>query len=338
MNILIDGMGGDFAPYEILKGAVKAAKEIDETITIIGPENTIIKEIKNLGFEGNNIKIVDSKEVITNNESPAMAVKKKKDSTIVRGMEMLKDGEGDVFISAGSTGALLSAGLLKVGRIKGIKRPAIAAFFPKIGKNDTTLLLDCGANVETKALYLAQFGIMGSVFISGIKKKVNPEIKLLNIGVEAEKGDDLHKEAYSLLQKTNINFTGNIEARDVANTDCDVVVTDGFSGNIFLKSSEGVAISIMKRIINQLKNGIFSKVGMLLSVSKLKELKKEFDYSEEGGAPILGLKGAVLKIHGNSKEKAVYKAILKSVDYVKADITGKIENSILEFNENNGDI
>nr|WP_298570110.1 phosphate acyltransferase PlsX [uncultured Mogibacterium sp.] len=330
MNIMIDGMGGDHAPEEIVKGAVQAAKEISGTVSIIGQEERINECLQALNWNGDNIEVVNATEVISNNESPAMAVRKKKDSSISKGMRMLKEGEVDAFISGGSTGALLSAGLLILGRIRGIKRPAIAAFFPKIGMNDTSLILDCGANAESRPEYLLQYGIMGSIFVEKVKGIENPEVMLLNVGAEEEKGDPLHKESFELLRNADINFKGNCEGRDVPFGCCDVVVTDGFSGNVFLKSSEGVALAVMKRIKQKMTEGLVAKAGALLSYNKLKEIKKEFDYSEEGGAPILGLKGPVLKIHGSSKANAVYNAILKAVPYVEQDVTALIENAITE--------
>lgn len=330
MNIMIDGMGGDHAPEEIVKGAVQAAKEISGTVSIIGQEERINECLQALNWNGDNIEVVNATEVISNNESPAMAVRKKKDSSISKGMRMLKEGEVDAFISGGSTGALLSAGLLILGRIRGIKRPAIAAFFPKIGMNDTSLILDCGANAESRPEYLLQYGIMGSIFVEKVKGIENPEVMLLNVGAEEEKGNPLHKESFELLRNADINFKGNCEGRDVPFGCCDVVVTDGFSGNVFLKSSEGVALAVMKRIKQKMTEGLVAKAGALLSYNKLKEIKKEFDYSEEGGAPILGLKGPVLKIHGSSKANAVYNAILKAVPYVEQDVTALIENAITE--------
>ena len=330
MNIMIDGMGGDHAPEEIVKGAVQAAKEISGTVSIIGREERINECLQALNWNGDNIEVVNATEVISNNESPAMAVRKKKDSSISKGMRMLKEGEVDAFISGGSTGALLSAGLLILGRIRGIKRPAIAAFFPKIGMNDTSLILDCGANAESRPEYLLQYGIMGSIFVEKVKGIENPEVMLLNVGAEEEKGDPLHKESFELLRNADINFKGNCEGRDVPFGCCDVVVTDGFSGNVFLKSSEGVALAVMKRIKQKMTEGLVAKAGALLSYNKLKEIKKEFDYSEEGGAPILGLKGPVLKIHGSSKANAVYNAILKAVPYVEQDVTALIDNAITE--------
>lgn len=333
MRILVDGMGGDYSPSEIVKGAVMAAPHIEETIAILGPEETINELLAAEGWNGNNIEVVNCTEVITNDEAPAKAIRRKKDSTIVKGMTMMKEGEADAFISAGSTGALLSGGLLILGRIKGIKRPAIAAFFPKIGQDDTTLIVDCGANVESKPEYIYQNGIMGSIFVKALKGIENPEVKLLNVGAEDAKGDDLHKEAFKLLSESSLNFTGNCEGRDICFGVCDVVATDGFSGNVFLKSSEGIAIAIMKRVKEKMTDGVAAKLGAVLSYSKLKELKDEFNYDTEGGAPILGLKGAVLKIHGNSKAPAVYYAIKKAVRYVENDVTGQIEKAVSCHNE-----
>lgn len=326
-------MGGDYAPQEIVKGAIRAASEISETVVIIGPEDAIYEELRANRWKGDNIEVVNATEVITNNEHPAMAVRKKKDSTIVRGMNMIKDGEADIFISGGSTGALLAGGLVTLGRIKGIKRPAIAAWFPRVGKEGVTLLLDCGASVEAKPEYIYQYGIMGSIFVKGITGNESPVIRLLNVGAEEGKGDDLHKTAYDLLKASNLNFQGNIEARDVVFGETDIVVTDGFSGNIYLKSSEGMSLAIMSEFKHKLTEGIVAKAGAMLAYSKIKEIKQVFDYSDAGGAPILGLKGAVLKIHGNSKATEVYYAIHRAIDYVDNNITGMIEEAINSSDE-----
>ena len=331
MKIIVDGMGGDNAPQEIIKGAIKAATELaesepDVTVGIIGPQELMNNCLRENGWQGSNIEVIDATEVITNEEAPAMAVRKKKDSTIVKAMTMIKNSEADALISAGSTGALLAGGLVTLGRIKGIRRPAIAAWFPKMHTGGTTLLLDCGANVEAKPEYIFQNGIMGAMYVSGVKGIKDPEVRLLNIGAEEGKGDELHKEAHRLLASGSINFTGNIEGRDVIVTDCDVVITDGFSGNIFLKSSEGAVLAVMKMIKEKLGEGLKAKIGALLAYSKLKELKNTFDYSDSGGAPILGLKGAVLKIH----EDEVYWAVIKAVPYIRNDVTSMIADAVTQ--------
>ena len=333
MKVLVDGMGGDYAPEEIVKGAIKAASETNETIVIIGPEETIRDQLDQNKWKGSNIEVVDATEVISNHETPAMAVRKKKDSTIVKAMNMLKEGEADVFISGGSTGALLAAGLLVLGRLKGIKRPAIAAWFPRAGHDGNTLILDCGANVESKPEYIYQNGIMGSMFVQGITGNDAPVVRLLNVGAEEGKGDELHKEAFYLLKNSEINFQGNVEARDIIFGETDVVVTDGFSGNVYLKSSEGMSLAIMGEFKRKLTEGLVAKAGAMLAYSKIKEIKEVFDYSDAGGAPILGLKGAVLKIHGNSKATEVYYAIHRAIDYVDNDITGMIEDAISRSTE-----
>lgn len=337
MKILIDGMGGDNAPESVVKGAVKAAADMDPSVTlgILGPEDIIIKLLKKYRYKGKgaSIEVINCTEVIDCNEASAMAVKRKKNSTIVVGMDMLREKKADVFISAGSTGALLAGGLLHLGRIHGIKRPGIAAWIPKIGKDDTTLLLDCGASVETKPEYLLQYGIMGSLFVKGVKGIDDPDVRLLNIGAEEAKGDELHKEAYQLLKSSSLNFRGNIEGRDVVFGDCDVIVTDGFSGNIFIKGTEGMALAIMKQFKKKLSEGTVAKAGAMLAYNKIKEIKNEFDYSDVGGAPILGLKAPVLKIHGNSDERDVYYAIRKAIPYVENNITGMITEAVAKSRE-----
>lgn len=333
MRILIDAMGGDYAPEEIVKGAVLAAKDIDETIILIGIENQIRRLLRKNHFHGDNIEVINATEVITNDEAPAKAIRRKKDSTVVKGMNILKDGNADVFISGGSTGALLAGSLLVLGRIAGIKRPAIAAWVPKIGMEGSTLLLDCGANADSKPEYLFQNGVMGSIFVRCVKGIDSPVVRLLNVGAEDEKGDDLHKEAFSLLRDSSVNFAGNIEGRDVVFGGCDVVVADGFSGNIFIKGTEGMALAIMGRFKKKLTEGMVAKAGAMLAYNKISEIKDEFDYSDAGGAPILGVKGAVLKIHGNSKATEVYHAILKAIPYVKNNVTGIIQEAFAMSDE-----
>lgn len=327
MKILIDAMGGDYAPEEIVKGAVRAAKDIEDTIVLIGAEKIIRHLLKKFHYSGNNIEVINASEVITNEESPAMGIRRKKDSTVVKGMNLLKDGDVDVFISGGSTGALLAGSLLILGRIPGIKRPALAAWVPKIGREGSTLLLDCGANADSKPDYLFQYGVMGGIFVKCVKGIDSPVVRLLNVGAEDEKGDELHKETFALLRDSSVNFAGNIEARDVVFGGCDVVVTDGFAGNIFIKGTEGMALAIMGQFKKKLTEGMIAKAGAMLAYNKISEIKEEFDYSDAGGAPILGVKAPVLKIHGNSKSEEVYHAILKAIPYVRNNVTGIIQEA-----------
>jgi glycerol-3-phosphate acyltransferase PlsX len=246
---------------------------------------------------------------------------------------MVKSGEADLFISAGNTGALMAAGLFILGRIQGIDRPAIASIFPILGKGGVTLLVDAGANSECKPNNLLEFANMGSIYMEKVMDIMNPTVGLVNIGTEETKGTTIIKAAYELLSKSSMRFVGNIEARDIPKGVCDVVVCDGFTGNIILKLSEGLAWTIFKLLKQKFTSGIVTKVGALLLSSKLKELKSEFDYSEYGGAPILGVKGALVKMHGSSNANAVKNTILKGIPYAENNVVQMIQNSVLELEE-----
>ncbi len=330
MRIILDGMGGDNAPGAIVEGAIEASKEIGDEIIIIGNEDLIKKSLKKLGYGGNRITVVNAAEVITNDESPVRAVRRKKDSSIVVGMNMLKNGEGDVFISAGSTGGLLAGGLFILGRIEGIDRPAIGAVYPVIGSKPS-LLVDTGANAECKPKNLLDFGIMGSIYMEKVLGRRNPRVGLVNNGTEAHKGTTLTKEAYSLLSGSKLNFIGNVETRDLQDSVCDVIVTDGFTGNIIVKLTEGMGLMVLRELKSRFLENIKSKLGALLLKNQLKEIKKEFDYIEYGGAPILGVKGAVLKMHGSSNGRAVKQTILKALPYVEENVIGTIEKFVREY-------
>lgn len=329
MRILLDGMGGDNAPKAVCEGAVMAAKEFDHEIIIIGDTDKINEALKDAAGKHipENISVCHASEVITNNEAPALAIRRKKDSSIVIGMNMLKHGEGDIFISAGSTGALLAGGLLLIGRIKGIDRPAICTIYPILGK-EASLLCDAGANAECKPNNLVDFAIMSSIYMEKVLGRENPTVALVNIGEEEEKGSPLTKETYELLKNTDLNFKGNIEARDVPKGRADIIVTDGFTGNIILKLTEGMAWNVFKTIKKKFTDGMHARLGSLLLIDKLKELKKEFDYSEYGGAPILGIKRPVVKMHGSSSAKGVKNTILKAVLFAEQNVIEIIEESI----------
>lgn len=333
MKILLDGMGGDHAPEVIVEGAVAATKELekDVKIAIIGQEEIIAKELKKTGYTGDAIEIIHADEVITNHESPVKAIRTKKESTIVKGINLLKEGEVDVFISAGSTGAVLAGGLLILGRIKGVDRPALATIYPVIGK-EPALLLDAGANAECKPKHLLEFGIMGSLYMEKVLGRTDPRVGLVNNGAEEGKGNTLTKETYGLLKESNLNFVGNVEARDIPTGAADVIVTDGFTGNVIIKLSEGLGLTILREIKRKFTAGGVAKLGAALLKGKLYELKQDFDYTEYGGAPILGVRGAILKMHGSSDFYAVKQTILKAVPYVKENVVEKIAGSIGEDN------
>ncbi len=325
-------MGGDNAPASVVEGAVLASKEISHEIVLVGQKELIIEELKKYKYDENKISIVDAREVITNDEAPVRAVRSKKDSSIVKGINMVKSGEGDIFISAGSTGALLSGGLFILGRIQGIDRPALASIYPIIGGR-ASLLVDAGANSECKPNNLLEFGIMGNIYMEKVIGRENPKVGLVNIGSESRKGSTLTKAAYELLEQSDMNFIGNVEARDVPKGACDVIVTDGFTGNVILKLTEGLAWNILQVIKKKFTDGLKAKLGAALLIDKLGGLKQEFDYSSYGGAPILGVKGPIVKMHGSSGASAVKNTILKGIPYVEGNVVGTIQNSVLEIEE-----
>ena len=332
MRIILDGMGGDNAPGAGVEGAVLASEVIEHEIVIIGQEELINHELKKHKYNHKKITVADAREVITNEEAPVRAVRSKKDSSIVKGINMVKSGEGDIFISAGSTGALLSGGLFILGRIQGIDRPALACIYPIIG-GEASLLVDAGANAECKPNNLLEFGIMGNIYMEKVIGRKTPRVGLVNIGTEAAKGNTLTKAAYELLEQSNMNFIGNVEAREVPKSACDVIVCDGFTGNVVLKLTEGLAWNILQVIKKKFTDGVKAKLGAALLIDKLGELKKEFDYSEYGGAPILGVKGPIVKMHGSSSANAVKNTILKGIPFVEENVVETIQNSVLEIEE-----
>ncbi|WP_027399256.1 phosphate acyltransferase PlsX [Anaerovorax odorimutans] len=333
MKIVLDGMGGDNAPAEIVKGAVEASKQITDEIILVGNEKKLQAELKKYNYNKANISIVHASDVITNDDAPVKAVRTKQESSLVKGINMIKKGEGDLFISAGNTGAIMAGGLFILGRIQGIDRPAIASTYPILGKG-VSLLVDSGANSECKPNNLLEFATMGSIYMEKVLNYKDPTVGLVNMGTEETKGTTVLKAAHEMLLKSeSIKFIGNIEARDVPKGICDVIVCDGFIGNVILKLTEGLAWNILKLLKNKFTEGTISKLGALLLSGKLKELKREFDYSEYGGAPILGVKGPLVKMHGSSNANAVKNTIIKGIPYAKNNVVQTIQNSVLEMEE-----
>ncbi|MGC2872812.1 phosphate acyltransferase PlsX [Ihubacter sp. mB4P-1] len=332
MKILIDGMGGDHAPKEIVAGAVAATREIDDTIIIIGKEDEIARCLKEQRYAGDQIEIVHAADVITNHEAPVKAVRTKKDSSIVKGLNMVKNGEADVFLSAGSTGALLAGGLFILGRIQGIDRPTLATVYPVIGKQPS-ILVDTGANAECKPQNLLEFATMGSIYMEKVIGRSEPTIGLVNNGTEEGKGTTLTKAAYELLAKSRLNFIGSVEARELPDGACDVIVTDGFTGNAIIKLTEGMGLMVLREMKRRFMSTTKSKMGAVLLKDQLMGIKKEFNYAEYGGAPLLGVKGAMLKMHGSSDALAVKQTIIKAIPYVEQKVVETIQNSVLEIEE-----
>ncbi|NCB41819.1 MAG: phosphate acyltransferase PlsX [Clostridia bacterium] len=328
MRIAIDAMGGDNAPSEIVKGCVQACALIDAHILLVGDEDRLNAELKLYShqYDPSKISVVHASEVIENTDSPVRAVRTKLDSSLVRAIDLVKNQEAQTALSAGNTGALMAAGLLRLGRIKGVERPAIVSIYPLLGQSKGfSLLVDAGANAECKPSHLLGFAHMGSIYMQNAFGYSSPSIGLINIGEEETKGTTQLKETYQLLKKSTLNFIGNVEGRDIPSGKADVLVCDGFTGNIVLKLTEGMAWTILKAIKNKFTQDVIAKIGAAILSNKLKDLKKEFDYSTYGGAPILGIKGLVFKMHGSSSADAVKNSVLKAALVAKGDVVGEIE-------------
>ena len=328
MRIILDGMGGDNAPLEIVKGAVEASSKIDHQIVIVGREDEINAELAKYNYDESKIQVVHASEVIENEDSPVKAIRRKTDSSMVKGLTMLKDGEGDLFISAGNTGAYMAGSLIILGRIPGIDRPAISSIYPIAGGALPSIIVDAGANSECRPSNLLEFAIMGSLYMEKVMDRKNARVGLVNLGVEENKGTTVTKAAHKLLKEADLNFIGNVEARDVPKGACDVIVCDGFTGNIILKLTEGFAWNLLKTMKKKFTDGLSAKMGAVLLAGKVKEIKDEFDYSEYGGAPILGVNGHVIKIHGSSGATAVKNAIIKGIPYAQENVVGRITSAM----------
>lgn len=333
MKIYLDAMGGDFAPKAPVEGALEALTNYsDLTIELAGPMEQVQPVVDEL-FQGHEelkqrLVLTDCPEVITNCESPVMAVRHKKQSAIVDGMLKLRDGAVDAFVSAGSTGAVLAGGMFRLGRIPGIDRPALAPLLPN-GK-DFFLLIDCGANVDCKPEYLHQFAQMGNAYMQTMRGIENPRIGLVNNGAEAEKGCALTKETFGLLEgDEKLNFVGNVEAREITHDVADVIVCDGFVGNVILKFMEGVVETLMDMIKGEIYADTRSKIGGLLAKPAFKRVKKKTDYTEVGGAPLLGVRGNVVKAHGSSNGHALACAVRQAIQMTEGELVRKIENQLV---------
>lgn len=326
MIIAVDGMGGDNAPGAVVEACAEAVKEFDVNIIITGPEAIIKSELDKYTYDSSKIEILNATEVISPNEHAAMAIRRKKDSSLYKALKLVKEGKAEGVISAGSTGALLSGATLIVGRIKGIERPVLAPVMP--GKNGAFMVVDAGANVDCKPQYLVQFALMGKVYFENILKVKNPTIGLINIGTEEEKGNDQTKKAFKLLKQTNFNFVGNIEPREISAGDTNVLVCDGFVGNTVLKMYEGVAANIFGMLKKEIMAGTISKIGALLLKPVFSSFKKKFDYTEYGGSAFLGTKGIVIKAHGSSNAKALKNAIKQAKLCSETKLIEKITNEL----------
>lgn len=324
MKIIVDAMGGDNAPEEVIAGAIKAVRDFKIDIILVGKSEKI-KSI--LGDFRHGIEIVDANQIITNDEAPVAAIRNKKDSSIVKGLNLLKEKKGHAMVSAGNTGALMAGGLFILGRFKGINRPAIAVMIPT--KKEPTLLLDAGANSEIKSKNLVQFAILGNVYMKEVLKRENPRVGLLNIGTEAEKGTLAIKDAYSILEdKKDLNFVGNIEARDLFNGSTDIIVCDGFSGNVFIKTVEGFSKFLCDFLTTKLQSNCKYYAAAKTLSPVINDFKSSIDYSEIGGAMFLGLNDILVKCHGSSDRKAIYNGIRAAKTFAEVDIHKKLKKSL----------
>lgn len=324
MKLVIDAMGGDHAPKEIVLGAVEAISQFEDLfITLVGDES----KIKPFLTTSKNISIIHTDEVITGNDEPVRAVRRKKNASLVLMAKEVKEGRADACISAGNTGALMSAGLFIVGRIPGIARPALSPTLPTIDE-EGFLFLDVGANVETKPDHLLQYGIMGFVYAEKVRGIENPTVGLLNVGTEDGKGNGITKKAFELLENAPINFIGNVEARELFNHAADVVVTDGFSGNVALKTIEGTAQTVFTLLKETLTSSLKTKLAAGMVKNDLKSLKNRLDYSEYGGAGLFGLAAPVIKAHGSSKKRAIVSAIKQAKHMVDHNVTETIRKTV----------
>lgn len=329
MRIVIDAMGGDHAPEAVVKGAMLATKaHKDLTVVLVGDE----AKIKPYLTSAERIEIIHTTTVISGDDEPVKAVRRKKDASLVLMANEVKEQRADACISAGNTGALMSAGLFQVGRIKGIERPALSPTLPTIDQKGF-VLLDVGANVEAKPKHLLQYGIMGSIYAEKVRGIKQPRVGLLNVGTEDNKGTELTKEAFQLLKQAPINFVGNVEARDLLSGVADVVVTDGFSGNIALKTVEGTAMNMFKMLKATFMSSLKTKLAAAVLKKDLKGLKDQLDYAEYGGAALFGLKAPVVKAHGSSNDRAIYSAIKQTMTMVEYHVSETIADTIQSMND-----
>ena len=333
IKIAVDAMGGDYAPSEMVKGAVEALKKKEQvSVILVGQEDKVKKELDNYSYPEDRLSIVHASEVIETEEPPVNAIRKKKDSSIVVGMNLVKRQEADAFVSAGSSGAILVGGQVIVGRIKGVERPPLAPLIPT--ERGVSLLIDCGANVDARPSHLVQFARMGSIYMEHVIGIKHPRVAIINIGAEEEKGNALVKETFPLLKACNdINFIGSIEAREIPHGGADVIVSEAFVGNVILKLYEGVGATMLSMVKKGMMSSLRSKIGALLVKPALKETMKAFDASQYGGAPLLGLKGLVVKTHGNSRANEVCNSIIQCVTFKEQEINEKIKESLLPIKE-----
>jgi glycerol-3-phosphate acyltransferase PlsX len=326
MKIAVDAMGGDYGPAVVVEGAVAAAREFGATVILIGDKAAIEREVSRLGAEGGAVEVRHASQVVGMAESPSQALRRKRDSSLRVAAQLVKDGEAAAFISAGNTGAAMAIAMFVIGVLPGVDRPALAAVLPNLRR--FTVLLDVGANVDPKPAHLLQFAVMGHIYARDILGYDNPRVGLLSVGEEEGKGNELTKETYDQLKDSSLNFVGNVEGRDIYNGRCDVVVTDGFTGNVALKISESLAEMLGAMIKEELMRDIRSKLGASLAIPAFARFKRRVDYTEMGGAPLLGIDGAAIVCHGASPVKAIKNAVRIAGEWATAGVNEHIKAAL----------
>lgn len=332
VSVALDAMGGDNAPGQIVKGAVDAVNIDNEIfVYLVGRQELINEKLSKYTYNKEQIEVVDARDVIETGEAPVMAVRRKKDSSLVRALTMVKDKKADAFVSAGSSGAILVGGQVIVGRLNGVERPPMAPLIPTA--KGVSLIVDSGANVDSRATFLVQWAKMGSIYMENVLGIKNPKVAIVNVGVEEEKGNQLVKEAYPMLKECkDINFVGSIEARDIPNGNADVIVCDAFVGNVILKLYEGLGKTLIGKVKGAMMSSLKTKIGALLIKGALKDTMKSFDATEYGGAPLIGLNGLVVKTHGNAKAKEIKNSLIQCKKFKESNISEKIMESINSAN------
>lgn len=332
MRIAVDAFGGDNAPAAVVEGCIDALKKYpDMSVTLCGDEKRIKAELEKYQYDVGRVDILHAPEIISCDEQPTFAIRRKKDSSLVKAMELVRDKKADCVVSAGSTGAVLAGATFIIKRIEGVKRPAIGVVFP--AEKGCVLIMDCGANVDCKPSYLQQFAVMASAYMHDIMGVDNPRVGLLNNGAEAEKGNELTKAAYKLLEQTPVNFDGNCEAREILSGDFDTIVCDGFAGNIVLKYTEGLAATLMGMLKKELMADTRSKLGAAMAKPAFRRFKKVMDYTEYGGAPLLGIDGGVIKAHGSSNAKAFAAALGQARSFASSGTNETIRRAVKSLPE-----
>lgn len=324
MRIIVDAFGGDNAPAEIIKGCVEAVEETKQEIILVGREAVINDVLDRNAYSRKNLYICDAPDIITMEDEPTEIIKSLKNCSMAVGMKILADGKGDAFVSAGNTGALVVGSTFIVKRCKGVKRAAISTVLPTFGEGPV-MLMDAGANVEVRPEMLKEFGIMGAIYMQQVMGVKNPRVGLINVGTEPSKGGDLQTKAYEMMQATSLNFIGNIEGRDIQSGACDVAVADGFTGNIVLKVTEGVASGLMKEIKKVFTSNMLTKAAAAVLLKQFKDLAKRMDYTEYGGAPLLGISRPVIKAHGSSNSAAIKNAVKQAYNFADSDAIDSIK-------------